>query len=1099
MKKFLLSVMAAVLTCVSGSAATGFHTSGTKLLDANGNEFVMRGVNYSYAWQKGNESTVIPAAKRQGCNCVRIQISDGTKFGPATTADEVTKLIKLCEDNKLVCILNIQDELGVDDISALMRAANYWANNLASAVKGHESTTIVNIENEWDATWESDNWAKGYEQAIPALRNAGIANTLMIDCAGYGQYPNAIWEKGADVLAADKLSNTMFSIHMYEWASYEQPATATGSKVKTSIDKALGVNAPLVIGEFGYKHKDGAVDYQTIMDYCTEKNVGYLGWSWTGNGGGVEFLDMFSDYTDNNMEENGKIIILGKNGIKETSKECSVFGGTTTPVVPVVPVDPVTPTSTGFHISGTKLLDANGNNFIMRGVNYSYAWQHGDCSIAQSVISAAKRQKANCIRINLSDGEVYAKTSAAELTKLIQLCKNYNLIAIVNTHDETGSSKTKDLEKAVAYWKEMKEILNANTAYVIVNVSNEWYGPWESDPWAAGYVTAIKELRDAGIKNTLLIDCAGYGQYPQSIVDKGSTVLAADADKNTLFAIHMYEYAAPDATPDKVNTAIDGALGIGAPVVIGEFGYAHSGNKIAYQRIMDYCKEKGVGYMGWSWTGNDAANAELDMFADYTDSNIKENGKLIINGTNGIAATSTECSVFSNHSIVTTTIDVCPSSSSTTDTSSSVIWSGNFNAGSWTNLLAIDGSYFNNAKAGQQLVFKTSSATGEIQIDYGTESSFEKIVDYDNFTNGTYTLTLTDENIAQLKKGLIVKGHDYTLTSVEISSSSKGGGNTGGVTCETVDFALYDTACVWRGKVDLGSWTNFASVSGDRMCDAQVGDALYIQYAISADATDKKPAELQISNWRLGKCLAKTGEEPYVIVSNCDHYVLNISDADVLETIKTAELPGIRIKGQNCTITAIYLIAKKGTNSDIAAKYVAKQMDKTTLNCMNGWGSADDILKVLPSNEVLATAKVGDKIRINFSDYKTDPSSTVQVQLAAMPDYTYLHDGNTKNPECNGSDCYYFKIETAEDLKLIKQGFCVKGNGVQIGSIDLLVKSADASDIENVDSDRIDIIDFSKPYDVYNVYGQKLNHIGNAGEHRIYILHQNGKTFKLMR
>ena len=105
-------------------------------------------------------------------------------------------------------------------------------------------------------------------------------------------------------------------------------------------------------------------------------------------------------------------------------------------------------------------------------------------------------------------------------------------------------------------------------------------------------MTAIKELRDAGIKNTLLIDCAGYGQYPQSIVDKGSTVLAADADKNTLFAIHMYEYAAPDATPDKVNTAIDGALGIGAPVVIGEFGYAHSGNKIAYQRIMDYCKEK---------------------------------------------------------------------------------------------------------------------------------------------------------------------------------------------------------------------------------------------------------------------------------------------------------------------------------------------------------------------------------------------------------------------------------------------------------------------------------------------------------------------------
>ena len=28
----------------------------------------------------------------------------------------------------------------------------------------------------------------------------------------------------------------------------------------------------------------------------------------------------------------------------------------------------------GFHISGRNLLDANGNNFIMRGVSHAHTW-----------------------------------------------------------------------------------------------------------------------------------------------------------------------------------------------------------------------------------------------------------------------------------------------------------------------------------------------------------------------------------------------------------------------------------------------------------------------------------------------------------------------------------------------------------------------------------------------------------------------------------------------------------------------------------------------------------------------------------------------------
>lgn len=50
MKKILSFLLLLVMWFSTGAnAAEGFYVSGTKLMDCNGNEFVMRGVNYSYA------------------------------------------------------------------------------------------------------------------------------------------------------------------------------------------------------------------------------------------------------------------------------------------------------------------------------------------------------------------------------------------------------------------------------------------------------------------------------------------------------------------------------------------------------------------------------------------------------------------------------------------------------------------------------------------------------------------------------------------------------------------------------------------------------------------------------------------------------------------------------------------------------------------------------------------------------------------------------------------------------------------------------------------------------------------------------------------
>ncbi len=307
-----------VATFSAAAHDSGFSISGTKLLDANGNEFVMRGVNYSWCWQRGKEKTVIPAAKRIGCNTIRIQLGTGKRFYKPS-ASQLESLIEMCEENKLIAMFNTHDATGSDNYADLEDAAKFWT-EMTDVLNGHLSTTLVNITNEWYSSMNnSQAWADGYRKAIKIIRDAGIKNTLVIDAAGWGQWPKCIQEKGKYVAEADPDNNLIFSMHIYDVAGKNY------SSVKKNIDNALSIGYPVIVGEFAYQHGGKPVAWQAVLDYTAETNVGYLVWSWTGNSGGVEDCDMFGSYDDSKYLPNGTNTVLGKNGIKETSVECSIF------------------------------------------------------------------------------------------------------------------------------------------------------------------------------------------------------------------------------------------------------------------------------------------------------------------------------------------------------------------------------------------------------------------------------------------------------------------------------------------------------------------------------------------------------------------------------------------------------------------------------------------------------------------------------------------------------------------------------------------------------------------------------------------------------
>ena len=323
----------------------GFHTDGVRLLDANDKEFLMRGYNYSYAWQKGLWGAAFSTAKKYNCNALRIQLSDGQKdLGGYCDANQVSSLIKSCKDNHFIGVFNVQDTGGGNDANVLLHAADYWV-GIKNAVIGQEKYCIVNIGNEWmgspgrDCNGEWGNyqenlWSDTYIEAVRRIRSAGIKNTLMIDCNGYGQYADIIWKEGQRILDEDKKyfkdgkPNIIFSIHFYEKACYWDYEKGVGSRVAHSIDKALSIGAPVCIGEYAYSRKseEWKMDWETIQDYSKTMNIGYLGWSFTGNGDAEsQGLDMFNS-DGSQMYKNGECIIRHPNdGIQATSVICSVY------------------------------------------------------------------------------------------------------------------------------------------------------------------------------------------------------------------------------------------------------------------------------------------------------------------------------------------------------------------------------------------------------------------------------------------------------------------------------------------------------------------------------------------------------------------------------------------------------------------------------------------------------------------------------------------------------------------------------------------------------------------------------------------------------
>ncbi len=326
-----------VVLAPQAGAAVGLRVSGGRVVEANGAAFVMRGVSHAHVWYPTRTSSFADI-KSLGANTVRVVLGSGQRWGP-TTAAEVSTIVSLCRQSRLICVLEVHDTTGYGEEGAaatLDQAATYWI-GVRSALAGQESHVVINLGNEpfGNNQQVSATWAAATTNAIGRLRAAGFEHLIMVDAPMWGQDWQGIQrDNAASVLAGDPNRNTVFSIHMY--GVYD-----TAAEIEAYLNAFRTAGLALVIGEFGHNHSDGNPDEDTIMAQAQSRGIGYIGWSWSGNSGGVEYLDMVTGFDPAALTPWGVRIFNGANGIRQTSREATIYGGdpgdTTPPSTPGTP------------------------------------------------------------------------------------------------------------------------------------------------------------------------------------------------------------------------------------------------------------------------------------------------------------------------------------------------------------------------------------------------------------------------------------------------------------------------------------------------------------------------------------------------------------------------------------------------------------------------------------------------------------------------------------------------------------------------------------------------------------------------------------------
>jgi mannan endo-1,4-beta-mannosidase len=234
------------------------------------------------------------------------------------------------------------------------------------------------------------------------------------------------------------------------------------------------------------------------------------------------------------------------------------------------------------------------------------------------------------------------------------------IVPMVEYHSATCKTDAASLSTVVDLWvgpdKAWLQSLERN---VILNIANEWGA--NDTVWRDSYKTAVMRLRQAGIKNMLVIDAGGEcGQNPESIETWGTEIFASDPEKNVAFSVHMYGFWHNPGAADRGSWNgrqpydMDQELGTleatGLPVIVGEFSW-NGLTDVGYDTRMALStyEKHHMGWIAWMWfnPGGDVNVNLANNIVYATTADLSTFGRLVIEDpTLGLKANSRPATTF---------------------------------------------------------------------------------------------------------------------------------------------------------------------------------------------------------------------------------------------------------------------------------------------------------------------------------------------------------------------------------------------------------------------------------------------------------------------
>jgi mannan endo-1,4-beta-mannosidase len=192
-----------------------------KLYDANGHEFMIRGVDRCHY-----DSGSLPAMSYSKANAVRTFV--GINYGQTWSglANIIQTQNIAYDEVPVIAAPSTTTGTGTScssDPTVLSDVvANSWVAS-ASTWTAFNKNSIYNIANEWGPS-NSTVWRDSYVTAISQMRGAGYLGPLMIDAGGCGQDEADLAQYAAAVFMSDPQRNVIFSYHMYGGTNDESAA-----------------------------------------------------------------------------------------------------------------------------------------------------------------------------------------------------------------------------------------------------------------------------------------------------------------------------------------------------------------------------------------------------------------------------------------------------------------------------------------------------------------------------------------------------------------------------------------------------------------------------------------------------------------------------------------------------------------------------------------------------------------------------------------------------------------------------------------------------------------------------------------------------------